>query len=62
MRFGEIIQELEALETLKQRIKRRAMTYQVDLKEQIAKSRGLPISSYYDLTYQEWSKIRDERR
>lgn len=59
----EIIDRIEkeamAITELKRVLKQRAMIYQLDKKEQMAKLHGKPIDSYYDLPYSEWAKIRD---
>lgn len=53
-----ITKELDQIESLKQKIKERAMVYQADLKEEVAKENGVPPETYFDLPYDEWEPIR----
>lgn len=53
-----IVSELESIETAKAALKKRAMGYQVDLKEQVADALGVPVESV-DLPYHQWAQIRE---
>lgn len=48
-----------AIDSLRGQFKRRAMVYQVEDKERAALQHGKPIDSYYDLSFEEWMKIRN---
>lgn len=54
----KIRDELEALEPMRAALKARAMLYQVDLKEEVARHLGVSFEEV-DLPYEEWAKIRD---
>lgn len=60
MTFEAFTANLEDLEGLKKELKRRTMIYQCENKENAAKDRGLPLDTYYDLSYVEWSVISQE--
>ena len=55
-----IIEELENIEKAKQYVKNHSMIYQVDLKEELARKRGLPTNVYYDLKFEDWTMIRKD--
>lgn len=58
---AEVIKaELEALEPARKALKERAMIYQADRKEEIARAKGLPPDTYFDMPYAEWGKIDKE--
>jgi len=57
MTFNEIINELEAIETVRQRLKERSMVYQCDAKEELARANKVPLNSYYYLPYDEWRNL-----
>ena len=40
--------------------KERAMLYQADAKEEVAKARGLPLYTYHNLPYEDWQKVWQE--
>lgn len=40
--------------------KARAMIYQADAKEELARSRGLPPDTYFNIPYEEWRKVWSE--
>jgi hypothetical protein len=57
--FDEFMAELVAVHTGLDRLKERAMVYQVERKERLAKEHGKPINAYYGLSYWRWVAIRD---
>ncbi len=61
MTADEIQAELEDIERAKQLLKCRAMVFQVDLKERLAETNGLPHTAYYDLSYEEWTELKAKR-
>lgn len=58
MSIERIIAECEAIAALQTSCKARAMMYQADLKEEVARHNGLPFDAYYNLPYVEWEPIR----
>lgn len=61
MEFQQLINELCQCEKWKQSIKERTMIYQVHQKEMLALKHRKSIDAYYDLSYEEWAKIRDRK-
>jgi hypothetical protein len=59
--IDEIEREAKEIADLTAKLKDRAMIYQVDEKERLAKKHGKPLDAYYDLSYSEWSAIRDQQ-
>lgn len=58
MHISEILQELESLEPIRQALKERAMIYQADLKDEVAKHFGLAAEKLYHMTYVDWDELR----
>jgi len=56
-----LINELEEIEVLRTKIKERNFIYQIDLKEEKARSLNLPLNAFYELPYEKWAKIRDSK-
>jgi hypothetical protein len=56
----EIINELEELEIIRERMRERNMIYQVGLKEDVAVYNEVPINTYYYIPYIEWDAIRSK--
>lgn len=54
-----MLSELQEIETLRTAIKRRAMVYQIDVKEAAARRDGVPLETYFDLPYEQWMSVRD---
>ena len=59
MTLNEIVDNLEDIQDMRDEIRRRAMVYQAERKEEAAKRDGKPADYYYYLSYQEWVAIRD---
>lgn len=49
---------LEALQPLRDELKRKAMIYQCEEKEYAAKRQGFPLDKYYRWSYVRWAKVR----
>jgi len=60
--LSDIIQELEALEVLKQASKVRAMVYDVNEKERLALALELSLDIYYYVEYEKWIEIKNTLR
>jgi hypothetical protein len=59
-RIDMILKACANCEEMKEALRKRAMVYQVDAKEQAALDNGLPITAYYNLPYSEWAVISAE--
>ena len=55
-----IIHELDVIELMKDAIKKMSMNYQFELKMKAAEFNGVSANAYFDLSYEEWAKIRSE--
>lgn len=44
-----------------QKLKNRAMVYQVFAKESLAEKRGLPLDTYHNLPFAQWVAVRDQK-
>lgn len=62
MSLSEIVQELKALEVLKQASKVRSMIYDVNEKERLALALEIPIGTYYYIEYEKWIEIKNTLR
>ena len=58
MHISEILQELESLEPIRQALKERAMLYQADLKDEVAKHFGMQPEELYHMAYAAWAELR----
>ncbi len=56
-----VLQILEAIEPLRRELKRRALIFQCEWKEAQAIAEGKSFDAYHELSYEDWSKIRDSR-
>jgi len=52
-------QALEEIERLRKIIRTSSMIYQREEKDQVARANGVDPTTYYDLPYVEWARIRD---
>lgn len=58
--IDNILAQCEQIDRLQKIIKDRAMIFQADEKERIARANGLPFDAYFDLTYAEWCNVYNE--
>lgn len=58
--YEEFEQLLIEKHRLEQALKRRAMIYQAEAKENAARAFGKPLDYYYNYSYAEWSKVSEE--
>jgi hypothetical protein len=54
----EILKQCEEIAMLQKYIKAQCMVYQRDAKVTAALERGLPFDAFFQMSYEEWSKIR----
>jgi hypothetical protein len=60
--INRIVAECEAIAELQASCKARAMIYQADVKEQVARHNGVAFDAYYHLPYAEWAAVYDRYR
>lgn len=56
--FDKLINKLDSLERLRERIKADVMIYQAETKRDAARYFNLPVFAFYDLPYEEWAAVR----
>lgn len=55
--IDRIIAECEVIAELQASCKARAMIYQADAKEEVARHNGVAFDTYYNLPYAEWAAV-----